>query len=92
MHSNRRIVFLPWYAKESTGPILGVPTLAKFMFTPGGLRQLADFSARALRRQTNVMSDVGEELVGEGWRALKQPLRVLARREDQPDKGKRNSG
>ena len=62
-------------------PVLGVTTLAEFMFTPRGLSRLAHFSVRTLRRQTSAMSDVGEELVEEGWRAIKQPLKALAGKE-----------
>jgi hypothetical protein len=64
-------------------PVLGIATLAEFMFTPRGLSRLAHVSVRTLRRQTNMMSDVGEELVEEGWRAIKQPLKALARKEDE---------
>jgi MFS family permease len=56
-------------------PVLGMATLAEFMFTPRGLTRIASFSVRTLRRQSNVMSDVGEELVEEGWRAIRQPLK-----------------
>jgi len=62
-------------------PVLGLATLAEFMFTPRGLSRLAHFSVRTLRRQTNVVSEVGEELVEEGWRAIKQPLRALGKGE-----------
>lgn len=62
-------------------PVLGVATIAEFMFTPRGLSRLAHVSLRTLRRQTNVVSDVGEELVEEGWRAIKQPLKALTGRE-----------
>jgi MFS family permease len=67
-------------------PVLGVTTLAEFMFTPRGLSRLAHFSVRTLRRQTSAMSDVGEELVEEGWRAVKRPLQALAGKggEDKP--------
>ena len=61
--------------------MLGVATIAEFMFTPRGLSRLAHVSLRTLRRQTNVVSDVGEELVEEGWRAIKQPLKALTGRE-----------
>ena len=66
-------------------PVLGVATLAQFMFTPRGLSRLAHVSVRTLRRQTSAMSDVGEELVEEGWRALRQPLKALAGKPDQSD-------
>lgn len=59
-------------------PMLGAATLAEYMFTPRGLVRLANVSLRTLRRQTNVVSDVGEELVEEGWRAIKQPLKALS--------------
>ena len=66
-------------------PVLGVATIAEFMFTPRGLSRLAHVSLRSLRRQTNVVSDVGVELVEEGWRAIKQPLKVLAGREGESE-------
>ncbi len=55
-------------------PVLGMASLAQFMFTPRGITQLARRSARLLRRQTSAVSEVGEELMGGGWRALKQPF------------------
>jgi MFS family permease len=63
-------------------PVLGLATLAEFMFTPRGLSRLAHYSVRTLRRQTSAVSEVGEELVGEGWRAIKQPLKALAGKDD----------
>ncbi len=66
-------------------PVLGVATLAEYMFTPRGLSKLAHFSVRTLRRQSNVMSDVGEELVGEGWRAIRQPLKAFRDRDEEDD-------
>ena len=62
-------------------PVLGVATIAEFMFTPRGLSRLAHVSVRTLRKQGNVVSDVGEELVGEGLRVIKQPLRALSGRD-----------
>jgi len=67
-------------------PVLGMATIAEFMFTPRGLTRLAHVSLRTLRRQTNAVSDVGEELVEEGWRAIKQPLKALAGREEEGSK------
>jgi hypothetical protein len=55
-------------------PLLGLASLAQYMFTPRGLSRLARGSVRTLRRQTSAVSDVGEELVDEGWRVLKQPF------------------
>jgi hypothetical protein len=51
------------------------------MFTPRGLSRLAHFSVRTLRRHSNVMSDVGEELVEGGWRAIKEPIKALKGKE-----------
>jgi hypothetical protein len=46
---------------------------------------LAHFSVRTLRRQTNAVSEVGEELVEGGWWALKRPLKVFTdKEEDEP--------
>lgn len=68
-------------------PVLGIATLAEYMFTPRGLSRLAHFSVRTLRRQSNVMSDVGEELVGEGWRAIRQPLKAFKNRDEEENGG-----
>jgi MFS family permease len=62
-------------------PVLGLSTLAQFMFTPRGLSRLAHVSVRTLRRQTLAVSEVGEELVQGGWRALREPFRARAGRE-----------
>lgn len=70
-------------------PMLGAATLAQYMFTPRGLIRLANVSIRTLRRQTNVVSDVGEELVEEGWRAIKQPLKVLTGQDEDEQAGRR---
>ncbi len=64
-------------------PVLGLATLAEFMFTPRGLSRLAHLSLRTLRRQTSAVSQVGEELVEEGWRAIKQPIDALAGKAEQ---------
>ncbi len=56
-------------------PVLGLATLAEYMFTPRGVMRLASSSVRTLRRQTQAVSDVGEELVEGGWRAIQQPFR-----------------
>lgn len=68
-------------------PVLGVATLAEYMFTPRGLSKLAHFSVRTLRRQSNVVSDVGEELVEEGWRAIRQPLKAFKSRDEEEGPG-----
>lgn len=70
-------------------PMLGAATLAEFMFTPRGLIRLANVSLRTLRRQTNVVSDVGEELVEEGWRAIKHPLKALTGEEEEASSDQR---
>jgi len=55
-------------------PVLGFSTLAEYMFTPRGIQRLIQQSVRTLRRQTNVMTDVGEDLVEGGLRAVKRPF------------------
>lgn len=55
-------------------PLLGVASIAQYMFTPRGLSRLAHFSARTLRRQTTAVTQVGEDLVEEGLRALTEPF------------------
>jgi len=66
-------------------PVLGLATVAQFMFTPQGLGRLAKHSMRAWRRQTSAVTGVGEELVGSGLRALKEAARKsLKEEESQP--------
>ena len=67
-------------------PVLGLATLAEYMFTPRGLGRLARGSVRTLRRQTSALSDVGEELVGGGWSAIKRPLKALSGRDEDEKK------
>ncbi len=62
-------------------PLLGIASLAYYVFTPRGLSRLAHVSVRTLRRQTSAVTEVGEDLVEEGWRALRQPFF----REDDPN-------
>ncbi len=52
-------------------PIVGLSSIAQYMFTPRALTRFARDTARTLRRQTSALSDVGEELVGGGIRAVK---------------------
>ena len=68
-------------------PVLGLSSLAQFMFTPRGLGRFARESLRTLRRQTSAVSEVGEELVEGGWRALKQPFE-----KDRSGKGSDSTG
>ena len=56
-------------------PVLGLATLAHFMFTPRGITRLARLSVRTLRRQTHAVSEVGEELVEGGRRIIQQPFK-----------------
>ncbi len=56
-------------------PVLGFATLAEYMFTPRGIQRLVHSSVRTLRRQTNVVADVGEDLVEGGIRAVKRRTR-----------------
>lgn len=55
-------------------PLLGLGSLAQLVFNPQAVLQLARHSLRSLRRQTNAVSGVGEELVEHGWRAVKRPF------------------
>ena len=55
-------------------PLLGIASIAQYMFTPRGLSRLAHVSVRTLRRQTTAVTQVGEDLVEEGIRALKEPF------------------
>jgi MFS family permease len=48
-----------------------------------GLASLAEYT---LRRQTQEVADVGEELVGGGWRAIQQPLKALKKDKEEPPK------
>lgn len=55
-------------------PLMGLSSLAYYMFTPRGLSRLAHVSVRTFRRQTSAVTEVGEDLVEEGLRALRQPF------------------
>jgi MFS family permease len=52
-------------------PLIGLSSIAQYMFTPRGLTRFASDTARTLRRQTSALSDVGEELMEGGLRAVK---------------------
>ena len=54
-------------------PVLGFATLAEYMFTPRGIQRLIQSSVRTLKRQTQAVSEVGEDLVEGGLRAVKRP-------------------
>jgi MFS family permease len=54
-------------------PVLGFATLAEYMFTPRGIQRMIQSSVRTLKRQTQAVSDVGEDLVEGGLRAVKRP-------------------
>jgi MFS family permease len=64
-------------------PVLGLVSVIEVIFTPRRLTRFAEESLRTLRRQTADLTDVGEELVGHGWRVIKQPF---SRDEPKPDK------
>lgn len=70
-------------------PLLGLASIAHYMFTPRGLSRLAHVSVRTLRRQRTAVGEVGEDLVEEGLRALKQPF---LRENDDPGTGKPGGG
>ncbi|HEY1170839.1 MAG TPA: MFS transporter [Verrucomicrobiae bacterium] len=53
-------------------PVVGFATLAEYMFTPRGVLRLVQSSVRTLKRQTNVVADVGEDLVEGSIRAVKR--------------------
>jgi MFS family permease len=72
--SIRDLVNVMWHMREFN-PMLAATTMAQYMFTPRGLTRLASASLRTLRRHGGVMSDVGEELMDEGWRVFKSTLR-----------------
>jgi MFS family permease len=55
-------------------PLLALASVAYFMFTPRGLSRLAHVSVRTFRRQTSAVTEVGEDLVEEGLRALIHPF------------------
>jgi MFS family permease len=61
-------------------PVLGLSTVAEFMFTPQGLGRLARHSLRTWRRQTNAVTDIGGELLEGGLRVLKEA--TVVRRTD----------
>jgi MFS family permease len=72
--SMRQLVNVMWHMREFN-PMLAATTMAEYIFTPRGLSKLARNSVRTLRRHSGVMTDVGEELVDEGWRAVKSRIR-----------------
>jgi MFS family permease len=68
-------------------PLLGLASLAQFMFTPRALGKWAHESFRSLRRQTRDVTEVGEELVEGSWKEIKRRIekpKRLPRDLDQP--------
>jgi MFS family permease len=55
-------------------PVLGLLSVAQVIFTPRKITRFAEESLRTIRRQTADLTDVGEELVEHGIKALKQPF------------------
>lgn len=68
-------------------PLMALASLAHYMFTPRGLSRLAHVSVRTLRRQTSAVTEVGEDLVEEGLRALRQPFQTREPEEVRPSPG-----
>jgi Na+/melibiose symporter-like transporter len=56
-------------------PVLGLASLAQYVFTPRRLTEWASESMRSLRRQGQAVSDVGEELVVGGIRTVRRRFR-----------------
>lgn len=54
-------------------PMLAATTIAQYAFTPRGLGKLAHYSFRTLKRQTDDIGDVAEELLDSGLRVIKPP-------------------
>jgi MFS family permease len=67
--SMRDLVNVMWHMREFN-PMLAATSLAEYVFTPRGLGKLARSSLRTWRRHTNVIEDVGEELIEGGKRVL----------------------
>jgi MFS family permease len=65
-------------------PVLGLLTVAEYMFTPQGLGRLAKHSLRTFRRQTSAVTDVGGELVESGWRTLREAARLTPKVQPAP--------
>lgn len=68
-------------------PILGLASLAQFMFTPQEITRFARRSMRSLRKQTGTVTEIGEELVEESWRVLKEKFE---RNPSKPEPGQSN--
>jgi hypothetical protein len=56
-------------------PLLMFVSLAQQLFGGRAIETFVRESRRALRKQSNVLADVGEELAQESWRALRRPFR-----------------
>ena len=55
-------------------PVLGAASVAELVFTPRRLTRFAANSLRNLRKQTSDIADVGGELAGVGFKAIKDTL------------------
>jgi len=55
-------------------PLLSLASFAEFMFTPREIGRFAHQYVRSLKRHTGAVSDVGEELVEGGWKALRNRI------------------
>lgn len=78
--SVRELVEVMWHMREFN-PMIAATTFAEYVFTPRGLSKLAHFSYRTFRRQTGVITDVGEELF-EGMKSF-NPAKKPERRDSQ---------
>jgi hypothetical protein len=58
-----------------TNPALLAVSVAQELFGGRGLETLLRESRRTLRKQGNLLADVGEELAQESWKALSRPFR-----------------
>ncbi|HMO67036.1 MAG TPA: hypothetical protein PKE47_17750, partial [Verrucomicrobiota bacterium] len=62
-------------AMREFNPVLGLSSMAQFVFTPRALARLAGDSWRTLRRQTRDVTAVGEDLLEDGLRTVREPFR-----------------
>jgi len=62
-------------AMREFNPVLGLSSMAQHVFTPRAIVQLAGTSWRTLRRQTRDVTEVGGDLLEEGWKSVRDPFR-----------------
>lgn len=62
-------------AMREFNPVLGLSSMAQFVFTPRAIVRFAGDSWRTLRRQTRDVTGVGGDLLEDGLRTVREPFR-----------------